>query len=764
MSEELAGLKIKVRGIVQGVGFRPFIYALANQNHLNGWVRNTSAGVEIEVSGALHQLQLFVEGIKNHPPVLARIDSMDVVEIIPDHFQRFEIIESQLYTGDFIPVSPDVAICADCRRELFTPSDRRYRYPFINCTNCGPRFTIIKDIPYDRPATTMTDFAMCEDCAHEYHNPQDRRFHAQPVACPRCGPQIWFEANGYQLAGGNDALDLARQWLCEGKIVAAKGLGGYHLACDAANTQAVELLRIRKKRSDKPFALMAPDLATIEKYCYVNDIERAFLVDEKAPILLLERKPDACLAPQIAINQHTYGFMLPYTPLHLLLMEKQPGFPEVLVMTSANLAEEPIAYQDNDARDRLSQLADGFLLHNRDIHMRTDDSVLRIARNQLYPIRRARGYAPDPIRLPAPVKSVLATGAELKNVFCLTRDHYAFLSHHIGDMENYETLQSFESGVEHFQRLFRIQPEILACDLHPDYLATHYAVTRAASEDLPLYQVQHHHAHLAACLADNGWDKTQSVIGVCFDGTGYGSDGAIWGSEFLIGGYQGYSRFAHLKYTPLPGGDAAVRRCSRMALAHLWAAGLDWESSFAPAASLSLEERSVLHIQLEKGVNAPLTSSMGRLFDAVSALIGVRQTATYEGQAAIELENAADPDEPGFYKFDYRHGEIDPAPMWQQIITDMQAHISRATISARFHNGIARLVLRICQVVTSSTSIKTVCLSGGVWQNMTLFSKTIPLLENDGYTVLTHQQVPANDGGIALGQALIASFAVEGRS
>jgi hydrogenase maturation protein HypF len=761
MSEALAGLRIKVRGIVQGVGFRPFIYGLASQYHLTGWVRNTSAGVEIEVNGEPQDLHLFVEGIKNHPPPLARIDWLDAQEVTPDHYQRFEIIESQPHPGDFIPVSPDVAICADCRRELFTPGDRRYRYPFINCTNCGPRFTIIKDVPYDRPMTTMAVFTMCADCSREYHDPLDRRFHAQPVACPRCGPQIWFEAVGSRLADGEDALALARQWLCEGKVVAVKGLGGYHLACDASNPQAVELLRTRKKRSDKPFALMAPDLETIERYCVVSDLEKSLLSDAKAPILLLERKPGAPLAPQVAINQRAYGFMLPYTPLHLLLMEKAPGFPDVLVMTSANLAEEPIAYLDTDARERLSTLADGFLLHSREIYMRTDDSVLRTARGQTYPIRRARGYAPDPIRLSVPVKRVFAAGAELKNVFCLTRDNYAFLSHHIGDLENYESLRSYESGIAHFERLFRIQPEILACDLHPDYLATRYALARAESENLPVFQVQHHHAHLAACLADNGWPTGEPAIGVCLDGTGYGTDGAIWGGEFLIGGFKGFQRFAHLKYVPLPGGDAAVRKCSRMALAHLWAAGIPWEPDLIPLAEFSRQEAEVLLHQLEKGLNAPPTSSMGRLFDAVSALIGVRQTATYEGQAAIELENCVDPHESGWYTFEFHDGEIDPAKLWREILTDLRASTPASVISARFHNSVARLVLDVCQAITAATAISTVCLSGGVWQNMTLFNKTVPLLEKAGYTVLTHRQVPANDGGIALGQAVIASYAAE---
>jgi hydrogenase maturation protein HypF len=452
--------------------------------------------------------------------------------------------------------------------------------------------------------------------------------------------------------------------------------------------------------------------------------------------------------------------MLPYTPLHLLLLEPEPGFPEVFVMTSANLAEEPIAYRDQDARSRLSSLADGFLLHNRDIHMRVDDSVIRVTRHGFYPIRRARGYSPNPIRLPHAVPPILAAGAELKNTFCLTRDDYAFLSHHIGDLENYETLQSFEEGITHYERLFRITPEAIACDLHPNYLATRYAQERAARESLPIITVQHHHAHLAACLADNGWDSIEPVIGVSLDGTGYGPDGAIWGCEFLLGNYQGFERLAHLKYVPLPGGDLAIKTVSRMALAHLWAAGQDWETDLPPVQALCAEERTVLKAQLSKGINSPLTSSMGRLFDAASALLGVRQTATYEGQAAIELENLCDPAETGFYPLEVRQSEIDPQGLWEGLLHDWRGGVALPLLAARFHNSIIRIVLDTCKSIREKTEVRHVALSGGVWQNKFLFERTIRELEQAGFIVLSHRQTPANDGGIALGQALIAAASI----
>ncbi|MEW6240289.1 MAG: carbamoyltransferase HypF, partial [Chloroflexota bacterium] len=543
----MQGLRVHITGIVQGVGFRPFVYGLAARMNLNGWVRNTSAGVDIEVDGDKDALDAFVKALRDEAPPLARIDELTASFGPANGFRSFEIVHSEAVEGAFQPISPDVAVCGDCLRELFAPRDRRYRYPFINCTNCGPRFTIIKDIPYDRTKTTMAPFAMCPDCEREYKDPIDRRFHAQPVACPVCGPKVWLEmSSGFQVSGlkspeGDGAIQKTRELLAEGKIVAIKGLGGFHLACDAANPFAVSELRNRKLRVDKPFALMVPDLETVERHCFVSEAERELLASAARPIVLLKRRPESDIAREVAPMQDWLGVMLPYTPLHYLLLEKSDDFPPTLVMTSGNLSEEPIATDNDEARQRLSNLADAFLMHNRDIHIRCDDSVVRVFdggpestnRQQssvvrgspsVYPIRRSRGYAPFPVKLPWDAPPLLAVGGELKNTFCITNKDYAFLGHHIGDMENYETLQSFEQGVEHFERLFRVKPVAIACDLHPNYLATRYAHERAQRENLPTFDIQHHHAHIAACMAEHGLDGSRPVIGLSFDGTGYGED------------------------------------------------------------------------------------------------------------------------------------------------------------------------------------------------------------------------------------------------
>jgi len=757
MNLEHAGRKICVRGIVQGVGFRPFIYSLALRCQLTGWVRNTSSGVEIEVNGRPADLDAFEYEIRSNPPPLARIDTVESQPVAADSYTSFEIITSQPQAGDFLPVSPDVSICPDCRREMFDPADRRYRYPFINCTNCGPRFSIIRDIPYDRPNTSMSGFDLCSDCQHEYDNPLDRRFHAQPVACPVCGPQVWLAAGGERLSERETAIQQVRALLAEGKILAIKGLGGYHLACDASNPQVVEELRRRKKRSDKPFALMAFNVAAVERHCQVSPAERALLESTQHPIVLLQRRQDSGIYAGCAPGQTTLGFMLPYTPLHLLLLEPAPGFPDALVMTSGNLSEEPIAYEDADAIERLSPLVDAFLLHDRPIHIRVDDSVASVVYDQPYLSRRARGYTPDPVRLPFAVGEVLAAGAELKNTFCLTRDRYAFLSHHIGDLENYETLRAFETGVGHFQRLFRVRPTAIACDLHPNYLASRYARRRAEEEGLPLVEVQHHHAHLAAVLADNGWDRDEPVIGFCFDGTGYGTDGAIWGGEVFYGGYTGYQRCFHLDYVPLPGGDLAVRKPGRAALAHLQAAGLEWEPDLPAVEHFCAEDRTAIRSQLTYHLNAPLTSSMGRLFDAVSALLGVCATATYEGQPAIELEALADRVEMGYYPIALSSDRIDITGMWPALLEDWRSGMPLPILSARFHNSIAHLVLDAARNLRERTGCATAALSGGVWQNRLLLERSLRLLQDFGFTVLLHRQTPANDGGVALGQAVIAA-------
>lgn len=757
MSSEIIGLKVHAHGIVQGVGFRPFVYALANRYRLTGWVRNTSGGVEIEINGVEPDVSSFLHALRNEAPPLARIDQLETELCLPNGYRKFEIIASQAEQGQFIPVSPDMSICNDCQRELFDPNNRRYRYPFINCTNCGPRFSIVRDIPYDRPLTTMASFQMCTSCQAEYENPLDRRFHAQPIACPQCGPTIWFQTNGERLAEAEDALQLARQWLHQGKILAIKGLGGYHLACDATNPAAVAELRRRKRRSEKPFALMAFDLDIIRKHCCINPAEEKLLLSPQKPIVLLERRPTSSVASDVAPQQQTLGVMLAYTPLHLLLLEPEPGFPELLVMTSGNLSEEPICYEDEEAVQRLKLIADAFLLHDRPIHTRVDDSVARVIHESPYLIRRARGYAPDPLTVPETLPPILAAGTELKNTFCLTKDRYVFLSHHIGDMQNYETLRSFEEGITHYERLFRIQPEVIACDLHPDYLASHYAHQRAENEGLPLIEVQHHHAHLAACLADNEWSSDKPVIGVTFDGTGLGADRAIWGGEVLVGNYHGYHRYYHLAYVPLAGGDISAQKPARMALCHLWQADIDWDPDLPPVKSLCSEERTALRTQLEHHINTPLTSSMGRLFDAVSSLLGICQVNTFEGQAAIEMEGLADPLEKDYYAFDVKEDQIIPAPLLYQIVRDWRAGTPRPTIAARFHNSIVQLVAELCCRIRNDTGYTVVALSGGVWQNRYILTRAIRELKRKKFTVLMHRRVPSNDGGVALGQALIAN-------
>jgi hydrogenase maturation protein HypF len=757
---EKSGLSIHVRGIVQGVGFRPFVYQLAMKNNLSGWVRNTSDGVDIEITGSNDSLVSFSNELRNSPPPLARIDEYKEEEIIlsDNAYAQFSIIESQPDPLHFIPISPDISICPDCLKEMFDPSNRRYRYPFINCTNCGPRFSIIKDIPYDRPFTTMSEFPMCPECRCEYENPLDRRFHAQPTACPVCGPQISFIQNGKSHSSNEAALLDARAAIKQGLIIAVKGLGGYHLACDATNRNAVDTLRQRKRRIDKPFALMSFSLEAIQKYCQVSSEEQDLLESRQKPIVLLNKKTECSLPEELAPGQNTLGFMLPYTPLHFLLLEPSDGFPDALVMTSGNLSEEPIAYEDNDAENRLSSLADAFLTHNRSIHMRVDDSVMRVVNHEPVFTRRSRGFAPDPLRFPLHCDPIFAAGAELKNHFTLTRDAYAFYSHFIGDLENFETLQSYEQAISHYERLFRIKPAILACDLHPDYLSTRYAQNRSQNENLPLLQVQHHHAHMAACMLENGIADKEPVIGLTFDGTGYGTDSAIWGGEILIGNYTGFNRRFRLRYFPLPGGDAAVRTPARTALSLLLTCNIPLDKDIASVQHFSEQELKLIQSQIAHTINSPLTSSMGRLFDAVSSLLGLRHVITYEGQAAIELENRSLTEEIGTYDFSISSEVIDYQPVIEAILADIRSGTPSGIIASRFHNAIAGLCLTACLQIRDETSLSTAAISGGVWQNAYLFTKTVKLLQSNGFRVLTHHRVPTNDACISLGQAAIAAF------
>jgi hydrogenase maturation protein HypF len=777
----MQGLRVHITGIVQGVGFRPFVYNLAMRLNLKGWVKNTSEGVEIQVDGDQDALDSFLRQLRDEAPTLSRIDGFSASPQPESGFSSFDILHSEAVEGAFQPISPDISICPGCLRELFDPNDRRYLYPFINCTNCGPRFTIIKDIPYDRPKTTMADFPMCPDCEREYRDPTNRRFHAQPVACPVCGPHVWLEngpkGEGQKSASGDDAIQETCQLLAQGKILAVKGLGGFHLACDATNAQAVTELRNRKLRVDKPFALMMTDIENIERHCYVSDMERELLLSTARPIVLLKRKLKSNIVEEVSPRQNWLGVMLPYTPLHYLLFTGNNSLFTALVMTSGNLSEEPIASDNDEARQRLSKLADAFLMHNRDIHIRCDDSVVRVIDTlgngksvpssqptnfPIYPIRRSRGYSPFPVKLPSEVPPLLAVGPELKNTFCITNKNYAFLSHHIGDMENYETLKSFELGVEHFERLFRVKPEAIAYDLHPNYLATRYALERAEREGLPTIAVQHHHAHVAACMAEHGLDGSRPVIGVSFDGTGYGEDGTIWGGEILVADYKSYQRAFHLEYFPLPGGDAAIKKPARTALALLWSLGLEWDERLDSVAEFRTEDQVVLRTQLERRINTPMTSSIGRLFDAAAALAGVRQKVNYEGQAAIEFEALADSAEAGKYSFGLNQDRVEVRSVVEALVKDVMAGVHTSKISARFHNGLAVCVREVCLKIKSETGIDEVALSGGVWQNITLLGRTLSLLKSSGFRVYIHREVPTNDGGLSLGQAVIAATKMRG--
>ncbi len=758
-----AARQIHVNGVVQGVGFRPFIYGLAQRYSLTGWVRNTSAGVDIEVVGDGEALESFTQAITAEAPPLSRIESVEWHEIAPNGYTRFEIKHSAAVEGAYQPISPDMAVCEDCLLEVFDETDRRHRYAFTNCTNCGPRFTIIQDIPYDRPKTTMSAFQMCPECQAEYDNPLDRRFHAQPNACPVCGPRLelipspehdvpetWDELP-------EDEIKATCELVRDGYIVAIKGIGGFHLACDATNPAAVQELRRRKGRAAKPFAVMMPDMGTVTRFCEVSFTAAQALDSRERPIVLLPLKPNSGIAEAVAPGLTELGVMLPYTPLHYLLFESPRDFPPALVMTSGNFSEEPIATTNADAVRRLGPLADAFLLHNREIHIRCDDSVVRPLDDHIQPLRRSRGYAPYPIPLAFDAAPLLAAGAELKNTFCLARDQYAFMSQHIGDLANYEALQSYEHSVEHLSRLFRVMPEAVAHDLHPDYMATRYAMQRPE----PKIAVQHHHAHMASGLAEHKRPADEQAIGVIFDGTGLGTDGAIWGGEILIGGYGDYQRFAYLKYVPLPGGDAATLKPYRVALAHLWGSGIAWEPELPPVQAAPEAERGIIRQQLDKRLNAPLTSSMGRLFDAVASLIGVLQEVTYEAQGAIWLEAQTDRAEMGAYPFEIGDDEpyqIDPAPLFRAIIRDQRAGVPAAKISARFHNGVAQMIADLCQMAREKTDLNSVVLSGGVFQNHTLQGKTVPLLQAAGFTVYTHRLVPPNDGGLALGQAAVAAY------
>ncbi len=764
--------EISVRGIVQGVGFRPFVYALARRHGLTGLVRNDAEGVRIEVEGAPRELGRFLRGIEEEAPPLAVVESVGWQPLAALGDREFRIEGSRQGDRRRALVSPDVATCEDCLAETLDPENRRYRYPFTNCTNCGPRFTITHSVPYDRATTTMSAFEMCDDCQREYDDPSDRRFHAQPNACPDCGPRArLLDRFGHELrVRPGDPISRTAQLLRGRAVVAIKGLGGYHLACDPFDAAAVRTLRGRKVRQDKAFALMARDLAQVGELCHVTPEEEELLASAARPIVLLERLKDVGVAAEVAPRQKTLGVMLAYTPLHHLLL-RDAGFP--LVMTSGNNSDEPIAYRDDDAFEQLCDIADYFLVHDRPIRTRCDDSVFRIVAGGSYPLRRSRGYAPAPVRLAGDfARHTLACGGELKNTFCLAKDRHAFPSHHVGDMENYETLRSFREGVEHYCRLLDVQPELVAYDLHPEYLSTKYA--RELEEDgLPAVGIQHHHAHVASCLADNERPAAERVIGVALDGTGYGTDGAVWGGEFFEGSVrEGFLRRAHLEYAPLPGGSAAVRQPWRMALARLITLYGEEETLKLPLTVVrEAGERNVRLIArlVEHGLNTPPTSSAGRLFDAVAALVGVpgSRRTTYEGQAAVELELAAGASVDHGYPFRLRAGGegwvVETRDTVAGVVEDLLAGRGTGEVSSRFHRTMAEVVVAGCERIREAGGANAVALSGGTFQNMLLLRQVLERLEARGFAVYRHRGVPTNDGGLSLGQAVLADSVFKGR-
>ncbi|WP_006241931.1 carbamoyltransferase HypF [Mycolicibacterium tusciae] len=758
-------LRVLVHGVVQGVGFRPFVYACAAALGLAGSVRNTSAGAVIEIEGDSADVDDFLNRLRDNPPPLAVIESLDIQSIPVIGGTGFTIADTTRTAGARTLTSPDVAMCADCAGEQRDPGDRRYRHAFINCTNCGPRFTIIGSLPYDRASTTMAPFPMCADCAREYDDPADRRFHAQPICCPDCGPSLSYCDGLGRRMPGESGLREARRVLRDGGVLAVKGVGGYHLACDAGNEGAVAALRMRKRRGDKPFAVMVGDVAVAHTIADVAGPSVRMLSGPQRPIVLLPRRPCAPVADSVAPHNPDLGVMLAYAPLHTLLFglaDDEPG-PPVLVMTSGNVAGEPICFTDDAALQRLSHLADGWLMHDRVILVPCDDSVMRVVVVDgdaiEVPIRRSRGYAPLPVALPVAVPPTLAVGADLKNAMAVADGKYAWLSQHIGDMDDLATLAAFDATQQHLQELTAVAPEVLVADAHPLYRSTAWANRNAAGR--PLRTVQHHHAHIAAVMAEHGLDGSTEVLGFAFDGTGWGTDGAVWGGEVLLANYKGFQRLAQLAYVPLAGGDVSVLRPYRMALAHLWAAGIAWDADLPPVDTCPLEERTALARQLETGFGCIPTSSMGRLFDAISALAGVRQVVAYEAQAAIELEGLSRGVDGGASAYAFgvvRDGDtlvIDPAAVIHAVVRDRRAGVAAGVVGARFHRAVADVVVDLA--VTAGDPSQTVALSGGVFQNGLLLELTVKRLRARGFHVITHRVVPPNDGGIALGQLLVGN-------
>jgi len=775
---------VRIAGVVQGVGFRPYVHHLAHSMGLDGLVGNDDAGVFVEVEGSPDQVRAFVERLPVEAPASARIDSVTVHEMPPQHRDGFDIVASRDTGGSAVTlIPPDTAVCEACLAEIADPLDRRYRYPFTACTYCGPRYTIVTGLPYDRPFTTMSKFPLCEACAREYADPTDRRFHAQPTACPVCGPRLWFRTTGASTQPatqasvvGDHALAAAMRVLADGGIVAIKGIGGYHLACDARQPAAVAVLRERKQRGDKPFAVMVRDLDAAQRLVRLTDAHRTLLASPQAPIVLVAVGDGAStkeLAHSVAPHNGHVGVMLPYSPLHKLLFTPHPGAPdlafEALVMTSGNLADEPICTDPAEADERLAGIADAWLHHDRGIHVACDDSVVRAMGDQLLPIRRSRGYAPLPVMLPVPAPAVLAVGGELKTTVCLAQGRHAWLSQHIGDTAHVETLELLARTARTVAELARITPEVVVADAHPGYLSRRWAQEHARAAGAGFVTVQHHHAHLASLLAEWGVSLGEQVLGVTFDGTGFGMDGTIWGGELLLGDYRQVARVGHVRPIPLPGGDAAIRRPARVGLAHLAVAGIPWAPDLPPVAAADDVERRVLATMVASSVGCTPTTSMGRLFDAVASLLGVCQDADYEGQAAIELEAlaaAAAPsaDDSSAWAWQLTGGAyaddpllLDPAGSLAAGVAAVRSGVESGRAALAFHEAVADAVLAAAVRVRDVHGTSTVGLTGGVFQNAVLTRACTSRLERTGFVVLTHRTVPPNDGGLALGQVAVVA-------
>jgi hydrogenase maturation protein HypF len=748
---DLERLQIKIQGTVQGVGFRPFIYRLAQDMGVSGWVRNSMQGLWIEVEGARSQLDEFIHRLQQEKPSQAIIQHLQVSEIDSIADSTFTILSS--VDGEkTATIPPDLSVCSECLKELFDPANPRYRYPFINCTQCGPRFSIVKALPYDRSNTSMNGFRMCDRCRAEYENPLDRRFHAQPIACPHCGPHLkLWDHRGQTLASGEVALQVVTQAIQAGKIIAVKGLGGFHLMADARNQTAMTHLRHRKHRPDKPFAVMYPSLKAVQQDCEVSDLEAQLLTSAEAPIVLLRRQSNLEMSDRVAPNNPYLGVLLPYTPLHHLLLSELNA---PIVATSGNLSSEPICIDEWEVVSRLQGIADAFLVHDRPILRPIDDSIVQVVANRPMMLRRSRGYAPLPIALSKPVSNLLAVGAHLKNTVAVTVGSNLFLSQHIGDLENQPTLQAFEQAIASFQEIYAVHPQQIAHDLHPDSLSTQYALQNLPSNLIP---IQHHHAHIASCMTDNELEGT--VLGIAWDGTGYGTDSTIWGGEFLLATLTDFQRVGYFKPFRLPGGEQAVRQPRRAAIALLyevWGEAVFDRTDLASVQAFSSQERRVLQTMLQKQINSPWTSSAGRLFDAIAALLNLVQISTFEGQAAMALEFAVTSTDES-YPFtiqDY----VDWTPTLQAILIDLERETSVGIVSAKFHNTMVEVILQFARQLKQ----ERVVLSGGCFQNRYLCDRAITRLRAEGFQPYWHHRIPPNDGGIAVGQAIIAVHRSEG--